>query len=307
MVSVSLIVPCFKRVTQTIRTIELLFASSGIRRMFDVEMIVADSTPGDELRLAINTSFGDCVQYTRPAKPGIAANKNQGARIAHHPILIFCDSDIEVEPETMMRTVASLEKNPNAAAVGGNVIWRGGAQDGVVDRPRPEDRLQTKETTVYCEALYSRFIAMFRDVFVAVGGYDETVFTMRGEGSDLSARLWRAGYPLTYDASIIVHHVYDAPDSAALRVPHPEWGIAHDMLLLAYKYGMLDRAYPNFVKTVAANFWQETAVIDAFRAADQPRYPFGFLEVFTDKKLCDRCIANAEVLLRPVRTSVFPA
>lgn len=304
MVSVSVIVPCFERIAQTIHTIELLFVSSGIRSTFDVEVIVADSTRGDALRLAIDKAFGDRVRYTRPKKPGIAANKNQGARIAHHPILIFCDSDMEVEPETLDRAVASLGKNPTAAAVGGNVIWRGGEQDGAIDRPRPEDRLYTKGTTVYCEALYSRFIVTFRDVFVAVGGYDEVVFNMRGEGSDLSIRYWRAGYPLTYDTSIVVHHVYDAPDSAAIRVSHPEYGIAKDLLLLAYKYGMLDSAYPNFIKTVAANF-REIEVFDGFRANDKPRYQFPFLEVFSNERLLHSCLDQAEEILRMTRMKAF--
>jgi GT2 family glycosyltransferase len=293
MTPVSIIVPSFERIDQTIRTIGLLVPSYA-----HFELIVSDSTPDASLKLAVAKAFGDRVIYTRPEKPGIAANKNQGARIARHPILIFCDSDMEVEPEAIGRTVKFLMDHDNVAAVGGTVLWRGGPNDGKPDRPRPEDRRYEHCGTVYVEAIYSRYIAIYKEVFLSVGGYDERVFRMRGEGSDLSARLWRAGWPLAYDDSIVVHHVWDAPDSAAIRVPHPEWGVGRDLLLLAYKYGMLDSSRNNFLRTVAANFPEESAAIEAFRAEDKPRYPFGFLEVFSDEVLFKQCVSVAADLLR---------
>ena len=76
---------------------------------------------------------------------------------------------------------------------------------------------------------------------------------MRGEGSDLSIRYWRAGYPLAYDSSIIVHHVFDTEGGIIRGVPHPEWGIAKDLLLLAYKYD-LSSENKNFINAVKANF-----------------------------------------------------
>lgn len=297
MTAASVIVPAYQRVSQTIKTIELLFASSGLGKNFEIEIIVADSSPDQSLQTALEKSFGQRARHTRPAKPGIAANKNQGARLAAHPILIFCDSDMEVEVETLWRTIDFLGNHATAAAVGGTVLWQGGPMDGKPDRPRPEDRMHIAGDTVYVEALYSRYIATYKDIFWKVGGYDETVFNMRGEGSDLSCRYWRAGYPLTYEKNIVVHHVYDAPDSAAIRIPHPEWGIGRDLLFLAYKYGMLGKEFSNFVATVGANFPEDVQAMNAFIKADRPHYPFGFLEVFTDETLLGRCLAGAEALL----------
>lgn len=304
MSAASIIVPAYQRIQQTLQTIQFLLASSAVKHI-GLEVIVADSTPGEELRIAIEKTFGDRVRYTRPEKPGIASNKNQGARIASHPFIIFCDSDMEVEPETVNHTVEFFRTHPTAAAMGGMVIWRGGPHDGKPDRPRPEDRMYRIGDTVYGEAIYSRYIATYKDIFWKVGGYDETVFNMRGEGSDLSARFWRAGYPLAYNKDVVVHHVYDAPDSAAIRVNNPEWGVARDLLLLAYKYEMLDSTHANFKTTVAANFQESIAALDAFRKRDQPQYPFPFLEVFSDKQLLDACISGAEELIKTSQTGVF--
>jgi hypothetical protein len=164
-------------------------------------------------------------------------------------------------------------------------------------------------------------------VFEEVGGYDEHVFNMRGEGSDLSVRLWRAGYPLVYSESIIVNHVHDAPNSIALRIDHPEWGIAKDLLLLAYKYDILDEKYSNFATTVSANFkplgekgyytiiqgiatnmefiQEVKPFIDKEKNLMKPIYDFKFLEIFSNKELFNTCISESEHRLKVIREKAF--
>jgi glycosyltransferase involved in cell wall biosynthesis len=320
MVNVSVVVPAYKRVDQTLLSLDLLLGS-------DVEIIVADSTPDDSLKDAVFQKFGEKILYVKPEKLGIAGNKNAGAKLAKNPILIFCDSDMEVERDTIKNAVESLQKHPLAAAVGGPVIWKGGPSNGQKDRPRLEDRMIIKENTTFIEALYSRFFATYKEVFDSVGGYDAEVFNMRGEGSDLSVRYWRAGYPLTYDETVVVHHVHDVPDAAAVRVDHPEWGIAKDLLLLGYKYDMYNDGYKNFPATVDINFSSLGAggyyrmlqgigrhldyitsvkpALDAFKAADKPAYDFKFLEVFTSVELFDSCLDAVPSRLSDIRASIF--
>jgi len=327
MIPISCIVPTYKRVDQTIKTLELLFASEGIGQAFDLEVIIADSTPDVVLEHAVRQRFGETIAYVKPAHPGIAMNKNAGARLAKHPLFIFCDSDMEVEKNTIIRALEALKTHPTGAMVGGTVLWRTGPNEGKKDRPRPEDRQQKTGDTTYAEAIYSRFFMTYKDVFWSVGGYDEAVFNMRGEGSDLSIRYWRAGYPLIFDESVVVHHIHDVPDAAAVRIDHPEYGIARDYLLLAYKYGMFDGEYLNFAKTVKANFahlGEDTCIrilegigknmehvvaakpdLDVFRVSDKPKYDFKFLEIFTDQAKLQECITGAASLLEKPRASAF--
>lgn len=319
MIKASLIMPAFKRVEQTLKSLQLILDSDGLSKDFTLEIILADSTPDTTLETAIKQQFGRQVIYTKPAIPGVASNKNQGAKIATSEILIFCDSDMEVEKDTLLKTFSALKKYPTAAGLGGQVIWRTGEKDGQTDRPREEDRRQEINGTTYIEALYSRYFATYKKVFEEAGGYDEAVFNMRGEGSDLSVRYWRAGFPLVYDQSIVVHHVHNSPDSIALRVDHPEWGIAKDLLLLAYKYDMLEGDFPNFQKTVGANFTklgtegyyrflQGIGQYLDFIVAAKPKldeqkkqmvvaYDFKFLEIFSNTELFNKCISNALVKL----------
>lgn len=327
MLKISIVIPSYKRVSQTLRTVELILNSNGINKEFSAQIIIADSSPDKELKLALENKFGNTIVYTQPKKPGIATNKNQGARIAQYPILIFCDSDMEVEPNTLLNTILSLKHHPTAAAVTGQVVWRGGKKNGQLDRPRAEDRMITIKKTTYTEAIYSRYLATYKKVFWEVGGYDEEVFNMRGEGSDLSIRYWRAGYPLVFDSSIIVHHVYETEGGIIRGVAHPEWGIAKDLLLLAYKYDILDDKFKNFVNTVTANFKEfdsdgyyriiqgialnldlitkVKSLLDKYRKESRPIYNFKFLEIFSDKKLFNKCINNAKNFLLKVRKEVF--
>lgn len=323
MTKASVIVPAYKRIEQTIKTIDLLQQSKGSGMKFALEVIVADGTPDDTLKQALRGEFADKVLYTRPKKAGIATDKNQGAKVASCPILIFCDSDIEVKKDTILQTVKALQQHKTAGAVGGQVIWRGGPNDGKHDRPRPEDRTETVDGVTYIEAIYSRYIATYRDVFWEVGGYDEVVFNMRGEGSDLSVRYWRAGYPLVYDNSIVVHHVHETEGGIIRGTQHPEWGIAKDLLLLAYKYDMLEKDFDNFSKTVAANFaplgkaghyrllqgigkyldfiTEIKPELDRQKRQMLSPYDFKFLEIFSNKQLFQRCIAEAREKLQQVR------
>lgn len=327
MISISCVMPAYKRVDQTLKSLDLLFASEGLGTDYEMEVVIADSTPDDSLKDAVVAKFGDRIVYTKPDHEGIAANKNTGAKLAKHPILVFIDSDMEVEPNTIASAIASLQKHPKTAAIGGTVMWRGGPENGQKDRPRPEDRMIIKDDTSFIEALYSRFLATYKDVFWSVGGYDEAVFNMRGEGSDLSVRYWRAGMPLAYEDSVVVHHVHDVPDAAAVRVNHPEWGIAKDLLLLGYKYDMYSAEYQNFPATVGISFsllgsegyyrmlqgigkhyeyiMSVKPALDAFRASDKPEYDFKFLEVFSSGELFDACIAAADKRLVGARTQAF--
>lgn len=316
MVNISIVLPCYNRIDQTIQTINLLLNSNGLGKDFLLEIIVSDSSLDNKLEIAVKEKFADKIKYIKPKKPGIASNKNIGARIASYPILIFCDSDMEVESNTIINTINSLNKNKTSAGIGGQVIWKNGEKNGTLDRPRKEDRMITVDSTTYIEALYSRYFATYKKVFLDVGGYDEEVFNMRGEGSDLSIRYWRAGYPLVYDPSIIVHHVFDTEGGIIRGVSHPEWGIAKDLLLLAYKYD-LSSEDKNFINAVKANFEKfsedgyfqiiegvknnlqfiidKKPIIDQQKKNMKTKYNFKFLEIFSNKQLFEKCINNASI------------
>ncbi|MBP9690529.1 glycosyltransferase [Candidatus Woesebacteria bacterium] len=327
MIPISLVIPTYRRVEQTIKTIEILTESMGLGTEIQLQIIVSDASDDRLLEERLPASNKYCeIKYTRPPQTGIAYAKNHGASQASNQILIFCDTDIELEPMTLLNTLSALQHNPSVGMVGGTVIWKGSAKDKTIDRPRKEDRKFEHHGIEYIEALYSRYIGTYTKLFHDIGGYDIDVFNMRGEGSDLSIRYWRAGYPLMYDPKIAVHHIHDVEGGIIRNVPEPELDIAKDLFLLAYKYDMISRDYENFTKTVEANFKhdqfayskllrgllkhidfiiQKKPVLDIQKQRMNPRYDFKFLEVFTNSTLLQDCIKSAPELISNYRQSIF--
>lgn len=324
---ISIIVPTFKRVDQTKKTLSLLYKSNGWNSVYIPQVVIADSTEDKSIEKMILTFSHPAPVYVRPEKPGIAANKNAGAGKAESEVLIFCDSDMEVDSDTLLNTLIYLKEHKNIAMVGGRVIWKGGDRDGMADRPREEDRIRQVEGANYIEAIYSRFMATYKSIFWRVGGYDEEVFNMRGEGSDLSIRYWRSGFPLGYSEKIIVHHENETEGAVTRGIDHPERGIIKDLIQLGYKYGLSSTDSPNFAKTLEwitkdfkdrdkyiiiesivnllPYFWEKREEIEASRLNIPSEYDFKFLDVFTKKNLFSDCIGKAKEKIRDARERAF--
>lgn len=324
---VSIVIPAYLRAEQTKKTLLNLYESTGWNSGFIPEVIVADSSPDDSVKNILPELKNPVPFYIRPKISGIAANKNAGAGNSRNEILIFCDSDMEVEPDALIHTLSCLLDHPQVAMVGGKVIWKGSGKEGQLDRPRKEDRMQTVNGTCFTEVIYSRFMATYRSLFFQIGGYDEELFNMRGEGSDLSIRYWRSGLPLAFDEKIIVHHVYDAPQTATRHIEHPERGIIRDLIQLGYKYGLSRDESPNFAKTLQwltdefgerdkyiiiesivsllPYFWENREKVEKCTSKIPLEYDFKFLDIFTKNSEFLECVQKAEERIREAREKAF--
>lgn len=325
--AISIVIPTFKRVDQTRKTLSLLYQSAGWNKEYLPEVIIADSTPDNSIENIVSEFLRPSPIFIRPENPGISTNKNTGAKKALQEILIFCDSDMEVENDTLINTLMYLKEHPTAAMVGGQVIWRGGKLDNQLDRPRKEDRMMEIADATYVEAIYSRYLATYKSLFWQTGGYDEEIFNMRGEGSDLSIRFWRSGLPLAFSQEIRVHHVHEATDTATRKIEHPERGIIRDLIQLAYKYGVSQKESPNFAGTLRwltqqfqdkdkyiilesmvsllPYFWDNREKIEKSRQSIPNQYDFKFLDVFTKRELFEDCIRQAAGKIREARIVAF--
>ena len=323
----STIIPCYKRPEQVVRTINYLLGSKGLEKEFEMEIIVSDCTENESVKKLVKDNFGQKIIYTRPERKGVAANKNHGAKVAKNALLLFIDSDMEVEKDTIISSINYLKEHPSVAALTTKIVWRGNDKEGELDRPRDEDRLLKYRDATFTEFIYSRFKMTYKEVFEKVGGYDEKVFNMRGEGSDLSTRYWRAGFPLAYNLNAKVHH-HEMDEGIGSTAKHPEWGVAKDYLLLGYKYGNYETEETKyFASTVGKNMtnYDEDShfrilqgiaknydlvanskkVLDEQKKKQNPEYDFKFMEVFSDEGKLKSCIDEAEKKLKNIRNKTF--
>ncbi|MCX7838789.1 MAG: glycosyltransferase family 2 protein [Anaerolineae bacterium] len=149
----------------------------------------------------------DCRVIRVDENIGAARAKNRGARAASGDILFFTDDDVIVGHETLAR----VAENFADARVAGVV--------GLLDRQIPFDDFASNIKNLWMRFTYERLprerIGLFytsvaairREIFLALGGFDENY---RGasitEDTEFGQRVWRAGYNIVLDPSVVVTH-----------------------------------------------------------------------------------------------------
>ena len=326
----SVVIPCYKRPAQVSRCIRLLLGSTGLGDRFGMQIILVDDSPDNKIKRRVESLSKEGIPgvsfiYHKPRKnAGIAEARNIGVRLASNEIIIATDSDIEVEKESIHQTIKTFEKTRTAAMVVGNVYWLGGPADSKIDRPRRHDRRVRAGGVTYMEMMHGRYVAFRRSAFMKVGGYDPDLFPMQGEGPDLSIRFWRAGYPLVYNPGIKVHHISGYAKREKISSPYLYHGwnmhrtalMFRSIMLYFYKYGCLEPGKSNWMATIALeskrNFGDKAEYIIISSLATTldwvsknhkkleksgkkipKKFDFKPYDVFTDRKLFKKCIAQA--------------
>ena len=195
-------------------------------------VIVVDNGSTDGTADHLREQFGDKVLIV-PADPpvGFAAACNAGARVTDAPWLLFLNSDILTTPGAIQRLVDELEADPGAVAAGGRLVNPGDLSTQERYKPRRFPGLAVLATTLLgvedawpgnpitrhhlgadidesgtqsVEQPAAAALMVRRDVFEAVGGFDER-FWFWYEDVDLLKRLHERGRILWVPAAAFRH------------------------------------------------------------------------------------------------------
>lgn len=123
-------------------------------------------------------------------EPGIPRVRNLGASLARGRVLAFCDADDVVEPQWVSAFAMAIDGDQLA---GGRIIAC--SENG---EPRPDIFGEGLVATPYRPHVGNCNCAISRNLFFAVGGYDESLPRYGFEDVDLSWRVQEAGFPLIY-------------------------------------------------------------------------------------------------------------
>ena len=203
------------------------FVDSCLRSVFesrysDFEVIVVDNASTDGSREYIKREFGSDSRLRlveNSGSLGPAVGRNRGARIAKGKHLIFFDNDTRVDKNCINELVAVLENDTSIGAGQAKLLQmdKPDYYDCAGDYFGPlgflVDRAKRKKDVGQFDKIEDIFNAksaasiVRKDVFDKAGGFDAD-FYMYLEETDLSWRIWLAGYRVVFVPRAIVYHAF---------------------------------------------------------------------------------------------------
>lgn len=172
------------------RTIARCLRSIRTQTWRDVELIVVDNH-SDDATAATASGLADRVIVAGPERSG---QRNRGAAMASGEWLFFVDSDMVLTPAVAEQAAHALIEDP---ALGALIAPERAVGSGFWTRCRGLE----KRCYDGSEAEAARIFR--RDVFAAVGGYDESL--TGGEDWDLPDRVSAAGHSIGRITAVIHH------------------------------------------------------------------------------------------------------
>ena len=162
------------------------------------------------------------------AYPGIPFARNCGALVSQGDIIAYCDADDAVYPEWVASIAARLKA---AGAIGGYL--------DAVDpdgNPRPDVSHRGLGRTGYLPYAPGCNLAVTRDCFFTVGGFDESLPRYGYEDIDFSWRLQQRGFPLDFAPEVMVRFTV----SNNLRSVRKEYSTARARMAMVNRHPEFD-------------------------------------------------------------------
>lgn len=158
----------------------------------DADVIVSDDSRDDRVRSLVARDFPR-VRHLHGPRRGPAANRNRGAGMAVGEWIAFVDDDCEPQPGWLDALAA--------AAAGCDVVEGRTLAPGARDTPFEEH-----VENLHGGLLWSCNLAIRRDRFAALGGFDEDFGEAGGEDMELAWRIARARLEVRFAPEALVFH-----------------------------------------------------------------------------------------------------
>jgi len=232
---VSIIIPCKNEGSNVKMTVDSMFAAQTVR---DVEIIVVDDQSQDDCCRFLQTEPGySGVRYLTTTGLGAARARNYGAAAAQGEYLVFCDAHITV-PEGWLEKLLGTFSDPSVAAVAPAI--------GSLANPKAvgygqtwNERLETiwlpappLQQSTRVPLLPGGCLAVRRQPFFKVGGFDRGFITWGYEDVELSLKLWLFGYELYVNPGVKILHLFRKKHPYQVTFDH----VNYNLLRMAYSH-----------------------------------------------------------------------
>ncbi len=225
MTRVAVVVPAWN-------TSELLAKCLGAlgRSSIAAEIVVVDNASDDGSADMVARDFPEIKLIRNPRNEGFARACNQGSAATRAPLVLFLNSDTQVEPEVLAQLAEFLERNEDYAAAAPRLLnFDGSTQRACMDFPRLATALWfgtpferwfpgSRELRRYFARDFdygqdgdvlqppAAALMLRRSVLDSLGGFDERMWLFFND-VDLSRRLWDCGERTRYLHGASVLHV----------------------------------------------------------------------------------------------------
>jgi glycosyltransferase involved in cell wall biosynthesis len=180
------------------------------------EIIVADDGSIDNTANIV--SKYDSVKLIRQSNHGPATARNHGAKEAKGEILIFTDSDCEIDADFIKYILYQFEKNAQIVGVQGAYKTKQKEFIAQFGQAEIETRYIKMEQNRYIDFIGTYAAAYRADVFRRYGGFDTSFPAACGEDAELSYRLNEDGYKLVFSRLAFAYHLHPTTLKKYLRV-----------------------------------------------------------------------------------------
>ena len=210
----SIVIPVFNQLPLSLACLRAI-ADCGDASAFEV--IVVDDASTDATPRVLPSVPG--LRFHRiPENVGFIGACNAGAELATGDYLVFLNNDTTVQPGWLDALLATFDTHADTGLAGSKLVYPDGRLQeagGIVfadgsgwNYGRFEDPADPRYSFVrevdYCSGAA---IALRRDLFLELGGFDPLFAPAYYEDTDLAMRVRRHGLKVRYQpASVVVHH-----------------------------------------------------------------------------------------------------
>lgn len=200
---VSVVIPTFNESDHLGRSIPALVSQRDPNHEFEI-LVVDDGSTDDTVRVA--ESLGARVlPHGRNAGPSSA--RNRGAKAARGEYLLFVDADVVVHRGAVARMASFLDDNPAVAAVIGSYDTDPQAPGVLTQYKNLLHHFVHQNGSRRAATFWSGCGAIRRNVFLAIGGFDERGYPRCIEDIELGYRLRAAGHEIVLDRDLQCTHL----------------------------------------------------------------------------------------------------
>lgn len=197
----SLIIPAYNAENTIVSCLESVLNQSLPTSEYEV-IVVDDGSTDDTANIAKSYS----VRVIEQENQGPAAARNKGAAEAKGVVLIFTDSDCELDSNFIEKIIAPIEQTPEVVGVQGSYKTKQTQFIARFGQVEIETRYKKMAQKKYTDFIGTYAAAYKKDIFHKYGKFDTGFPLASGEDTEFSYKLYRDNHKMVFEPKAFVYH-----------------------------------------------------------------------------------------------------